>query len=187
MYQVTQLLRTSFEKNQKQYYANLNEKDVADNKKLWKTVKPLLSNKIKLNKKITLVEDDKIFTQGIKVAEELNSFFSNVVKNLKILQFSEVNPLSEEIANPILIKSVLKYDKHPSVTAIRNLYLRSHFEFSFGSVDEVFKEIKKLNPRKAAQSIDVPGKMLKDNADMFADYICGFFNESLNCCKFPTI
>ena len=101
-------MRTSFEKNQKQYYANLNEKDVADNKKLWKTVKPLLSNKIKLNKKITLVEDDKIFTQGIKVAEELNSFFSNVVKNLKILKFSEVNPLSEEIANPILIKSVLK-------------------------------------------------------------------------------
>ena len=101
-------MRTSFEKNQKQYYANLNEKDVADNKKLWKTVKPLLSNKIKLNKKITLVEDDKIFTQGIKVAEELNSFFSNVVKNLKILKFSEVNPLSEEKANPILIKSVLK-------------------------------------------------------------------------------
>ena len=34
-------------KTKKQYYANLNEKDVADNKKFWKTVKPLLSDKLK--------------------------------------------------------------------------------------------------------------------------------------------
>ena len=61
----------------------LNEKDVAGNKKFWKTVKPLLSDKIKSNEKITTVGDDKIFTQEIKVAEELNSFFSNVVKKLK--------------------------------------------------------------------------------------------------------
>ena len=66
----------SFEKNKKQYYANLNKKDVADNKKFWKTVKPLLSDKIKWSEKITLLEDDKIFTQDIKVAEELNSFLT---------------------------------------------------------------------------------------------------------------
>ena len=48
--------------------------------------------------------------------------------------------LAEKIANSIL-KSVLKYDKHPSVTALRNLSIRSHFEFSFFSVDEVLKEI----------------------------------------------
>ena len=49
-------------------------------------------------------------------------------------------PLAEKIANSIL-KSVLKYDKHPSVTALRNLSTRSHFEFSFFSVDEVLKKI----------------------------------------------
>ena len=152
-------------------------------KKFWKTVKPLLSDKLKSNDKITLAEDDKILTQDIKVAEELNS---NLAKNLKIPEYSKTNPLAEEIANPIL-KSVLKYDKHPSVTAIRNLNFSSHFEFSFVSFDEVLKKIKKLNPRKAAQSTDVPVKNLKDNADTFADYICGFFNESLNCCKFPSI
>ena len=79
-------------------------------KKFWKTVKLLLFDKLKSNKKITLVEDDKLFTQDIKVAEELNSFFPNVVKNLKILEYSETNPLAEEITNPTL-KLVLKYDK----------------------------------------------------------------------------
>ena len=58
---------------------------------------------------------------------------------------------------------------------------------SFVSVTEVLKEIRKLNPRKAAYSTDIPVKNLKDNADIFGDYICRFFNESLNCCKFPSI
>ena len=171
-------------KTKKQYYANFNEKDVADNKKFWKIVKLFLSDKPKSSEKITVVEDGKIF-YDIKVAEELTSFFSTIVKNLKIPKYSEANPLAEEIANPIL-KSVLKYDKHPSLTAIRNLN-RSHFEFSFVSVNKILKEIKKLNPRKPAQSTDVLGKILKDNADIFAGYICGFFNESLNCCKFPSV
>ena len=108
-------------KTKKQYYANLNEKDVADNKKLWKTVKPPLSDKLKSNKKITLVEDDK------KVAEELNSFFSNVVENLKTPEYSETNPLAEEIAK-LILKSMLKYDKHPTVNAVRNLNIRCHFQ-----------------------------------------------------------
>ena len=133
-----QLLWSLLRKNKKQYCANLYQKDVTDNKKFWKTVKPVLSDKIKSNEIITLAGNDKIFTQDIKVADELNSLFSNFVKSLKIPEFSETNPLAEEIANPIS-ESVLKYGKHPSVTAIRNLYIRSHFEFSFVIFDEVLK------------------------------------------------
>ena len=160
-------------KNKKQYYANLNEKGVADNKQFWKTVKLLLSDKIKSNEKITLVEDYKIFTQDIIVAEELNSFFSKVLKNLKIPKYNETNALAEEIAN-LILKSVLKYDKYPSVIAIGNLNIRFHFEFSFVTVDNVLNEIKKLNPRKSPESTDVPVKKLKGNADKFADYIVDF-------------
>ena len=36
-------------------------------------------------------------------------------------------------------------------------------------------------------STDISVEILKDNADIFAVYICGFFNEFLNCCKFPSI
>ena len=38
-------------KTKKDHYAILNEKDVADNKPFWRTVKPLLSDKIKSSKK----------------------------------------------------------------------------------------------------------------------------------------
>ena len=43
-------------KTKTNYYANLDEKDLTDNKQFWrKTVKPLLSDKIKSSENITLV------------------------------------------------------------------------------------------------------------------------------------
>ena len=66
-------------KAKKDYYGNLNEKDVIDNKKFWKTVKPLFSDKVKSSEKITLVHEDKIITTDDENGKILNSFFSNVV------------------------------------------------------------------------------------------------------------
>ena len=45
----------------KKQYGNLNEKDAVDNKKFWKTVKLILSDKIKSNEKITIVEDGNLY------------------------------------------------------------------------------------------------------------------------------
>ena len=42
------------------YYNNLNEKNICDNRKFWKVVKPLLSNKIASNEKIAIVEWEEI-------------------------------------------------------------------------------------------------------------------------------
>ena len=44
----------------REYFNNLNEKNVCDNKKFWRVVKPLLSNKVISNEKITIFEGDKI-------------------------------------------------------------------------------------------------------------------------------
>ena len=43
-------------KTKTNYYANLNLKHLTNNKQIWQTVKPLLSDKIKSSEKITLVE-----------------------------------------------------------------------------------------------------------------------------------
>ena len=62
-------------KSRREYYGNLNEKNVIDNKIFWKTVKPFLSSKTTNDSKITLVENDKVINDDTKVAETLNSFF----------------------------------------------------------------------------------------------------------------
>ena len=55
------------------YYGNLSEKDVIDNKRVWKTVKPLISDKAKSSERIALVLEDKIVTTDDENAKILNS------------------------------------------------------------------------------------------------------------------
>ena len=59
-------------------------KFVKDNKKFWKRISPLFSNKIKSKEKITLVENDEIISGDIEVAKTFENFFSSIVKNLNI-------------------------------------------------------------------------------------------------------
>ena len=85
------------------------------------------------------------------------------------------------------LKAILKYKNHPSIVAIRNANNNSHFHFNEVSVEEVYKELRKLGPRKSAQSTDIPIRVLKENADIFADYVCGFSNESIKISTFSSI
>ena len=174
-------------KTKKNHYANSNQIDIADNKQFWRTVKPLLSDKSKSNEKITLVEGDKITSEDKSNAQILNSFFSNAVKNLKIPELKDINPLAENIPHPVF-KAILKYKNHPSIIVIKNARRNGlGFYFSKVSVDDICKELKRLNPRKVAQNTDIPIKILKENADIFSSYICDFFNETIRSGKFPSI
>ena len=170
-------------KTKRRHYANLNHKDIADNKQFWKTVKPLLSDKSKSKEKIILVEDNEIINEDKDNAGRLNSLFSNAVKNLKIPEFSETNPLAENISHPIL-KAILKYENHPSIIAIQNAKRGPGFYFFEVSANDIFKEIKKLKTRKATQNTDIPVKILRENADIFSVYICDFFNETIRSASF---
>ena len=49
------------QKSKRKYFNNLNEKNTFDNKKFWKVIKSLLSNRIISNEKVTIVEGDKMF------------------------------------------------------------------------------------------------------------------------------
>lgn len=62
-------------KTKREYFSNLNAKDVTDNKTFWQIVKLLFSDKIKLREKITLAENDKSLSDVDKVAKTLNNFF----------------------------------------------------------------------------------------------------------------
>ena len=54
-------------------------------------------------------------------------------------------------------------------------------------VADVKKEIRKLDPRKATQNTDIPVRILKQNSDIFGNYICDFFNECVDKGVFPSI
>ena len=77
----------------------------------------------------------------------------------------------------------MKYANHPSLIAIKDLSNTSKFSFSNVSV----ADLRKLVPRKATQNTNIPVRILKQNSDIFGNYICDFFNESVDKGVFPSI
>ena len=86
-------------------------------------------------------------------------FFSGAVKNLKIPEFIDTNSLAERLSNPTL-KAILKLKNYPSLVVIKNTSNNFYFHFNEVSVEEIYKDIKKLNPRKSAQSNNRPIRVL---------------------------
>ena len=106
-------------KTKREYYSNLDQKNICDSKTFWKTVKPMLSKKIKSNERITLIENDEIIKTEKGTAEVLNVFFSNIVQNLHIQQYNEDDPICENINEPVL-KAIVRYRNHPSIVTIKS-------------------------------------------------------------------
>ena len=170
-------------KTKKRNHENLNEKSVVDNQLFWKTVKPLLSDKDVGKDKNHLIENNELAKSDLETAQVLNNFFSNIVQNLDISRYSNDVPLVTN-ANDITLKAILKYRNHSSIIAIQNKF-KDKDSFNFIEVDQkqIEKEILKLNLNKASQSFDIPIKGLKENTDIFSNFLCNSFN---NCIKLST-
>ena len=173
-------------KSKKDYFSKLNEKQITDNKRFWKTVKPFLSNKVQSSERINLTdENDSLVTYCEKVAKELNSFFSSVVKNLNIPSYEGCDPLSDNILHPTL-KATVKWRNYPSILTITSEYEnKPKFSFNFVSKKHVLEEIQMLDSSKAIHESDIPVKLNKENSEFFAEIICKYFNKSLEKSKFP--
>ena len=103
-------------------------------------MKPLLPNNIVSNEKITLVEGEEIIKTNQVNAKVLNNFFSNIIKNLEIPQYNQVDPICRNIKDPV-IKAIIKYRNHPSIITIKERCTNSKFSFSFIEKNDILKEI----------------------------------------------
>ena len=172
-------------KDKKEYFAKLDEKNITDNKKFWHTVKPFLSDKVKTREAIILVDNNDILYKENEVAKTFNNFFSNIVKNLNIPEYQCEDDIHVRLfCNPAL-QAIMKYRNHPSIKTIgHSMQHSSSFYFSPVAKNTVLKEIEKLNTKKAVQDTDIPVKVLKANADFFAEHITRQFNEGICSSKF---
>jgi hypothetical protein len=171
-------------KTKRNYYNNLNTKSVVDNKCFWKSIKPLLSDKLVKSEKINLEENDDIISNENEVSEILNNFFSTIITKLDIPSYNYDKTL-DSIIDPVL-RAISKYQNHPSIKAIKE-NCREKFSFSFTRIerDEVLKEIRRLDSAKACQDTDVPSKVIKDNAELFTDFLHPCINECFESSLFP--
>ena len=65
-------------------------------------MKPLLSNKIVTNEKITIVEGEEIIKSDQANEKVLINFFSNIVKNLEIPRYNHIDPICWNMRRTLL-------------------------------------------------------------------------------------
>ena len=149
------------------YYENLDEKEVTDNKKFWRTIKLYLSDMSVKCDKIHLNENENLIKGESETAEVLNNFFSNIIKKLKIPEYENLNSSIENIKDPDF-RAILKYKNHPSIIAINGKSKNAKFSFHEVNNEKIAKKIKEikklLNKNKASQKSDISIRIIKENA-----------------------
>ena len=77
-------------------------------------MKPLFSNKNPMNEKVTLIEDGRILSNDVEVAECFNEYVCNIKDSL------DIDPLFKEVPEHIsveqmVLRALTKYKDHPSI------------------------------------------------------------------------
>ena len=65
----TNLCSRLYKKGRKKYYAHLDIRNITDNKKFWKTVKPLFSERTQNVQKVTIIKDGNLLSINEEVSE----------------------------------------------------------------------------------------------------------------------
>ena len=100
----------------------------------------------------------------------------NIVSNLDIQR-----PLNITFHHDLVSNAIKKFENHPSIQVPSDIA----FPFSFRktTLNEIIKNY--LDETKAAQSNDIPNKVIKENYDIFATFITETFNNMIENSGFP--
>ena len=139
--------------------------NVTDNKTFCKTVKLFLSDKTGNSAKIALVENNEIINNEDKIAEIFNTYFTNIVSNLKIpldqdTDFARrIDPFGEDDPITFILE---KYKNHPSIIAIKS-FCHENETFNFEAIkrDDVLKKINSLDRSNTSQNGDLLTKIIE--------------------------
>ena len=155
-------------KSKRDYSANLDTKIMKDNRKFWKTVNPLFSEKSYSKESISLINKDGLITENEDLVKTFNNFFSNIVNKLGIEHVPDHESNLSNIDHPIL-KAIAKCENHSSTLRIKNYMKEKALNFSFEFVDKpnISKEINKLDGKNTCQEHNIPLKFIKSNKDLF--------------------
>ena len=174
-----------FKKEKKSYYENLDTNKFTNNNSFWKEIKPLFSDKQLSCRKITLVEDEEIISKDIEIAEIMNTYFSEIVKNLDIEGY-KVNNDHDFISNDFISNILFKYKDHPSILKIKEYVIyEEKFNFCSKNDSEIVTEINSLNANKPTTFNNIPTKILVDTCDISSPFITKIYNNSILQTKFP--
>ena len=171
---------TLIKKTKRNFYNNLNVNKITDNKSFWKNVKPSFTEKTLKDEKIVLTENDTTFLEKNKIAGIFRSYFDGIADGLNIKRCE----MSKEHNDPIL-NAIKTFEKHPSILKIKELNSGCRFSFENLYLEGVKKVTRELDITKASQLLNIPTKIIKQNANIFYEFFFININHSISNSTFP--
>ena len=171
--------------NKKSYYAKIDTKAVCDNKRFWKVVKPLFSNKVQTSSCITLLESNIVNSDEKEVAEILNDYFTNLTQTLSTSQENKGSPVKYQKQSSC--KGIIKhFPSHPSILKIKAFVPCTHmFSFKRVTVAKMKSQLQHLNIRKSSPHEEIPSKLLNMSIDLFCNPLTRLVKLYADANKFP--
>ena len=109
-------------------YQSLDANSVDNDKKFWKTVKPMFSNGNPMTDKIILIERGEIISNDQMIAECFNDHFVNITDSLGLDPTFRDDFECQDLQIKI-DRATEKYKEHASIIAIKNRKCTSTFSF----------------------------------------------------------
>ena len=158
-------------KTKKLYFHSLNTKNITDSGTYWESVVPLFAKKVSKGEKILFNEGEKHISDDKKIWTIFNSFFSDVVADLKIP--NHWNYLSQKNTHflPTIIETLILNIKKSNLDSVF-----SFRDYSRGGI-EVLRDLK---ADKCCQMSDTSTKIIKFNSDIFSNLIYMHFNYCID-------
>ena len=142
------------------YYRNLAFRNMTDNRKFWKTIKPLFSDTIQTPGKIALSEGVELISDDKNVAEKLNNYFVNITASLELSEVMENLIELGKLLDPTDI-AINMYKCHPSVRSIKQrVFVRQKFSFQQVTLEMKLYQTKNLDPTKPSPFGSIAVKIL---------------------------
>ena len=123
-------------KGRKKYHERLDLNNATGNKKSWKTVKPILSDKVTTFPKMSYVENDEIVSDESKVSNSFSNIFENAIHLLGI-KINEYSNDSCGLKNPVEI-AIKKYDSIRLSILLRKILQKMKASISYWLSREAF-------------------------------------------------
>ena len=166
---------------ERDFHRNLDLKKMGNEKDFCKTIKPLLSYKVKnTNTNIKLIENGHRITKRDEIAGCFNSYCTETITVEKAPTSEVMEPFSHPVAD-FIMKSRL----HPSIVKIRQMTRENAtFEFRPFEPAEVWDENNRWDMTKKTSG-GVPSHTLKSISDLSFSAVAKLPNDMVQQCTFP--
>ena len=130
-------------------------RDLSNNQKFWKTIKPYFSNKGLNSNRLFLKEKGNLVSNEKQLANMMSNVCITITKDLELKEDNSSNP-----------NTLKMFNAHPSPEKIRrNIKIREKTSFQQVIKDLVRKMFLNLDSFKATPVGDIPVDMLKSTTD----------------------